>query len=53
MCPQKIDYKQLLDGGFVISGIIKVVVNVISRAEGRGCNPYRELENLGSHKNRI
>ena len=29
-------YKQLLDVVFVISGIIKVEVSVISRAEGRG-----------------
>ena len=29
-------YKQLLDEAFVISGIIKVKVSVISRAEGRG-----------------
>ena len=28
--------KQLLDEVFVISGIIKVEVSVISRAEGRG-----------------
>ena len=28
--------KQLLDSAFVISGIIKVEVSVISRAEGRG-----------------
>ena len=30
------DFKQLLDKVFVISGIIKVEVSVISRAEGRG-----------------
>ena len=30
------DIKQLLDSFFVISGIIKVEVGVISRAEGRG-----------------
>ena len=28
--------KQLLDEGFVISGIIKVELSVISRAKGRG-----------------
>ena len=31
-----LDTKQLLDETFVISGIIKVVVSVTSRAEGRG-----------------
>ena len=30
------DNKQLLDEGFVLSGIMKVQVSVISRAEGRG-----------------
>ena len=28
--------KQLLDEAFVISGIIKIEVSIISRAEGRG-----------------
>ena len=32
----KTAFKQLLDEVFVISGIIKVEVSVISRAEGRG-----------------
>ena len=31
-----VDTKQLLDEVFVISGIIKVEVSVVSRAEGRG-----------------
>ena len=31
-----IDVKQLLDSVFVISGIIKIEVSVISRVEGRG-----------------
>ena len=33
----KTNFKQLLDEAFVISGIIKVGVSVISRVEGRGC----------------
>ena len=33
----KTNFKQLLDEAFVISGIIKVGVSVISRAEDRGC----------------
>ena len=32
----QVDIKQLLDEFFVISGIIKVEVSVIRRAEGRG-----------------
>ena len=32
----QVDIKQLLDEVFVISGIIKVGVSVISRTEGRG-----------------
>ena len=45
--------KQLLDEVFVISGIIKVEVSVISRAEGQADNTYRDLDYLGYHKNRI
>ena len=33
---ERTDNKQLLDGVFVICGIIKVEVSVTSRAEGRG-----------------
>ena len=32
----QVDIRQLLDEFFVISGIIKVEVSVIRRAEGRG-----------------
>ena len=35
MCPQKIDYKQLLDEVFVMSGIIKVVVSVTDQPSRR------------------
>ena len=45
--------KQLLDEVFVISGIIKVEVSVISRAEGRADNTYRDLDYLGYRENRI
>ena len=36
--------KQLLDEVFVIPGIIKVEVIVISRAEGEAGNTYRDLD---------
>ena len=50
----EIDYnKQLLDEVFVICGIIKVEVSVISRAEGETDNTYRDLDNSAYHKNRI
>ncbi len=42
--------KQLLDGVFVICGIIKVEVSVNSRAEGGSDNTYRDLDNSAYHK---
>ena len=45
------DNKQLLDEGFLITGIIKVEVSVISRAKGRDRD--RDLDYLGFHKNPI
>ena len=36
-------YKQLLDEVFVISGIIKIELTVISRAEDRGCQHLQRL----------
>ena len=47
------DNKQLLDEAFVISGIIKVEVTIISWAEGRGWNTYQELDYSGYHKTQI
>jgi hypothetical protein len=43
----------LLDEVFVICGIIKVEVSVISRAEGEADNAYRNLDNFAYRKNRI
>jgi hypothetical protein len=45
--------EQLLDEVFVICGIIKVEVSVISRAEGETDNAYRDLDNFAYRKNRI
>ncbi len=46
-------FKQLLDEIFVICGIIKVEVSIISRAEGEADNSYRNLDISAYHKNRI
>ena len=51
--PRDTDNKQLLDEAFVISGIIKVEVTIISWAEGRGWNTYQELDYSGYHKKQI
>ena len=48
-----VDNKQLLDEVFVIYGIIKVEVSVISRADGEADNLYRDLGHSAYHKNRI
>jgi hypothetical protein len=45
--------KQLLDEVFVICGIIKVEVSVISRAEGEADKAYRNLDNFAYRKIRI
>ena len=45
--------KPLLDEVFVICGIIKVEVSVISRDEGEADNTYQDLDNSAYHKNRI
>jgi hypothetical protein len=42
-----------LDEVFVICGIIKVEVSVISRAEDDADNAYWDLDNFAYHKNRI
>ena len=47
--PVSHDNKQLLDEVFVISGLIKVGVSVISRSR----NTYLDLDYSGYHKNRI
>ncbi len=41
--------KQLLDEGFVIRGIIKVEVSVISWVKGEADNTYRDLDKLIPH----
>ena len=47
-------FKQLLDEVvFVICGIIKVEVSVISLDEGEAENTYTDLDNPTYHKNRI
>ena len=51
--PRDTDNKQLLDEAFVISGIIKVEVTIISWAKGRGWNTYQELDYSGYHKKQI
>jgi hypothetical protein len=38
---------------FVIYGIIKVEISVISRVEGEVDNAYRDLDNFAYRKNRI
>ena len=45
--------KQLLDEVFVICRIINVEVRVISRAEGKADNSYRDIDNFAYRKNRI
>ena len=46
------DYKQLVDEVFVVSGIIKVEVSVISQAFfGSADNTYPDLDYLRYHKN--
>ena len=45
--------KQLLDEVFVICGIIKVEVSVISRDEGEADTTYGDLDNSAYHKIRI
>ena len=45
--------KQLLDEVFVICRIINVEVRVISLAEGKADNSYRDIHNFAYHKNRI
>ena len=45
--------KQLLDEVFVICRIINVEVRVISLAEGKADNSYRDIDNFAYHKNRI
>ena len=51
--PRDTDNKQLLDEAFVISGIIKVEVTIISWAKGRGWNTYQELDYSGYHKTQL
>ena len=51
MCPEKIDYKQLLDNVFVISGIIKVVVVLSTETKAEADNTNRDLDYLGYHIN--
>ena len=45
--------KQLLDEVFVICRIINVEVRVISRAEGKADNSFRDIDNFAYHKNRV
>ena len=45
--------KQLLDVVYCDMKIINVEVRVISRAEGKGNNSYRDINNFAYHKNRI
>ena len=45
--------KQLLDEVFVICIITNVEIKVISRAEGKADNSYRDIDNLAYHKSRI
>jgi hypothetical protein len=42
-----------MDEVFVISGIIKVEVSVISRTESGAENAYRDFDNFAYRKNRI
>ena len=45
--------KQLLDSVFVISGIIKVEVSVLSQPSASADNTYLDLDYSGYHKNLI
>ena len=45
--------KQLLDEVYCDMKIINVEVRVISRAEGKYDNSYRDIDNFAYHKNRI
>ena len=45
--------KQLLDEVYCDMKIINVEVGVISRAEGKDDNSYRDMDNFAYHKNRI
>ena len=45
--------KQLLDEVYCDTKIINVEVRVISRAEGKDDNFYRDIDNFAYHKNRI
>ena len=45
--------KQLLGGVYCDMKIINVEVRVISRAEGKSNNSYRDINNFAYHKNRI
>ena len=45
--------KQLLDEVYCDMKIINVEVRVVSRAEGKDNNSYRDIDNLTYHKNRI
>ena len=45
--------KQLLDEVYCNMKMITVEVRVISRAEGKDDNSYRDIDNFASHKNRI
>ena len=45
--------KQLLDEVYCDMTIINVQVRVVSRAEGKDDNSYRDIDNFAYHKNRI
>ena len=45
--------KRLLDEVYCDMKIINVEVRVISRAEGKDDNSYRDIDNFAYHKNRI
>ena len=45
--------KQLLDEVYCHVKIINVEVRVISQAEGKDDNSYRDIDNFAYHKNRI
>ena len=45
--------KQLLDEVYCDMKIINVEVRVISRAEDKDDNSYRDIDNFAYHKNRI
>ena len=45
--------KQLLDEVYCDMKIINVEVRVISLAEGKDVNSYRDIDNFAYHKNRI